>query len=345
MRNTTIYDQAGTNTFRRGSSAMCLNFKEDIYCGTNLQNISKYIRRIYHARKGYKLCQVDQAGAEALIVAYLCRDGRFRSLFLNKVKPHVFVGLHLFADVWSKKLNEHSLDIKFNIVELLNSDIPSLPKHPFWKQVDTLIKSSDNWPASERYYYIAKQVCHSSNYGIGPNTFCLNTLEKSEGKIALTKKQAEEYLLFYHSLFPEIREWHREVQRQVEENRVLYNLFGYPRYFSEEITPSFFEKMYAFIAQSTVGCITARAITKYQSFIEEHKLKWNVLQDNHDSFLTECPESDCMDNLRIMTSFIEQDLMSPRGEPFKMRSEAQCGFNWSPYKEHENEDGMKEVKL
>lgn len=344
MRNTTIYNNAGTITFRRSSSAITLNFKEHLTCGTNLQNVEKSIRKIYHSRKGYKLCQVDQSGAEALIVAYLCRDGKFRSLFLNRVKPHVFVGMHLFSEIWERKLNENSLDHKFIIAELLNTEIPALSLHPWWKQLDRIIKDSDNWPAQERYYYIAKQVCHSSNYGIRPPTFALNTLEKSRGKIVLSKEKSEQYLTFYHSLFPEIHEWHRELQNQLEATRILYNLFGFPREFTGELKESVINEAYAFPAQSTVGCITAKAIVKHQGFIEDNGLRWNILQDNHDSFLTEAPEDEALDCVKIMKAFMEQDLVSPRGEQFKMKAECQIGFNWSPKKES-NEEGMEEVKL
>ena len=70
------------------------------------------------------------------------------------------------------------------------------------------IASSDHWPSEERYYYIAKMICHASNYGIEPFALQLNILIKSEGTIVLTLKQAKAFLDLYHSLFPEIREWH-----------------------------------------------------------------------------------------------------------------------------------------
>lgn len=345
MYNTTVYDQAGTTTFRRSSSALCLNWRQELYCGTNLQNINKYLRKIYHARKGYKLGQVDQAGAEALIVSYLCLNGNFRSLFLNSVKPHVFVGLHIFSDVWSYKINQNQLDIKFDIDDLLNCKIPDLKKHERWKEIDELIKSSDNWPASERYYYMAKQICHSCNYGIGPRTFGINVLDKSDGKVVIPTKKAREYIEFYHALFPDIRDWHRDIERQIKETRTLYNLFGYPWYFHKEITMTSLQECFAFIPQSTVGCITAIALTRLQEFIEDNNLQWNILADTHDSYLVEAPENEITDCVKIMRGFMEQPLTSPRGEPFNMRAECQIGYNWSPYKKDENEEGMREVKI
>ncbi len=345
MFNTTLHNQAGTITFRRSSSAICLNWKQGIYCGSNLQNLSKPLKKIYHAKKGYKLCQVDQSGAEALIMAYLCREGSFRKLFLNNIKPHVFVGLHLFKNIWSQKINEHQLDIKFDINELINCKIEDLKKHPRWKEIDELIKSSDNWSASERYYYIAKQICHASNYGVGDRMFCINTLEKSEGKIVIEINKAQEYLNFYHMLFPEIREYHREIEQQVIATKTLYNLFGFPRLFSEEITSKSLKECYAFIPQSTVGCITAIAFTKLQQFIEDNNLSWDILADTHDSYLVQCPKDEAMDCITIMKSFMEQDLISPRNEKFKMKAECAIGVNWLSYDENKNPLGMKGIEI
>src|ERR1017187_6230228 len=100
MRNSTTYKIAGTTTFRLSSSKILGK------CGANLQNVEKSMRQMYIPDKGKIFVQVDQSGAEALIVSYLCEKGNFRELFLNNVKPHVFVALHVFAAIWQQKMNE-----------------------------------------------------------------------------------------------------------------------------------------------------------------------------------------------------------------------------------------------
>jgi len=370
-----MYHQEGTNTYRRSSKAIVEGFGDYLFkIGTNLQNIEKELRRIYHA-KGYKAAlhfekclhylktnqydhftaeelaiirifnQVDQSGAEALIVAYLCEHGKFRDLFLNGVKPHVFVALHLFSAVWQDELNKISSgDFKIDIKDFLDSPIPDLQKHSYWKALDKIIKSSDNWEGGRRYYYIGKKVCHAGNYGMRGNTFQLAVLEESRGQIALTKRQADEYIGFYHTLFPEISEWHRDVIRQLEATRTLYNLFGYPKYFGQEIRDGMFNEAYSFVPQSTVACITAKAFCKLQDFIEGTNRDWDILADTHDSYMNQTPIPESIESLKIMKDFIEQDLVSPRGEKFKMKSEGQHGFLWCPAKEKYPE-GMTEVKL
>lgn len=330
-RNTTLYKQT-TETYRANSSALF-----DEY-GTNLQNIEKSIRRLYWADSGKILCQVDQSGAEALIVAYECRKGKFRDLFLHGVKPHVFVAMHVFLDKWQTRFKDLDVD------SFTKTEIKDLKKKDGWNELDELIKSSDNWKASERYYYIAKQICHASNYGMKANAFQINTLEKSRGKIVLSRPQAEAYLANYHALFPEIHDWHRRVERQVTETGMLFNLQGFPRIFTGIINEYTLKECYAFIPQSTVGCITHIAITNLQNYIEEQGLDWDILGNCHDSYLVQCPVSEQLECAKQMKFFMEQELTSSLGEKFHMRSEAQVGMNWAPRKDY-NPEGMVEIKL
>lgn len=355
-RNSCIYAIAGPITFRLSSFGILTNYVTKETKGTNLQNIEKDMRAMYLADEGKKLVQRDQSGAEALIVAYLCRHGLFRDLFLNNIKPHVFVALHLFADVWQHKLNEYAGDIRCDIKEFIDCPIAKLREHPQWKQLDRLIKSSDFWPAQERYYYIAKQVCHSHNYAIRPDAFRINVLEKSRGKIVLSKYDAEKYGAFYFSLFPEIPEWHQEVREQIEATRTLYNLFGWPRYFTGEFSERFFKEAYSHVPQSTVACITRNAYIQFQEFVEEQSVQWDLLGDTHDSYVSQCPDSETEVKAcaKVMKVYIEPELTNFRGEKFQMKSECAVGYNWGPRVEIrdvngtlikvKNPDGLQELK-
>lgn len=341
-RNTTQYVVSGTNTFRLASRSILKLY------GSNLQNIEKSARRIYHADAGKLLIQVDQKGAEAVIVAYLVRDANFRKLILNKIKAHIFVGLHIFADEWQKEIDKGNAgkDLKCSIKELVDTPIENLRKNPYWNEVSDLIQSSDNWPSARRFYYIAKQICHSSNYGIGPQRFCLNTLEKSKGKIVLQKKDAEKFLSFYHSMFPEIREWHSEVIEQVKTTNYLFNLFGFPRYFFHkgELDTQDFKEMYAFVPQSTVATINNIAYTQVQTRIEDEKLDLDLLGNTHDSYVGQAKEENALEMARVLKRHMEQELTSPRGEKFRMGAEVSIGFNWGPYDEKKNPLGLKTIE-
>jgi DNA polymerase I-like protein with 3'-5' exonuclease and polymerase domains len=335
-----MYGIAGTNTFRLSSSKILQNKRAGFEgWGENLQNKAKNIRHMYIPDDGYKFLQCDQSGAEALIVAYLAPIGIFRDLFINNIKPHVYVALHMFKDDW--KLNDKTIDWD-GLCALKPKD---LRPHPNFKAADKLIKSSDDWPASKRFYYMAKQTCHSANYDIKAPTFRLNVLDKSDGKIALTKQMSEYFLEFYRTTFPEIPALNEETKSIVEKTRTLYNLFNHPRYFAGVFSNSMFQETYAFRPQSTVGEITHRAYCGLQSTIEDNKLDWDILANTHDSYLVQCPDSSIEEQecAKQMKFFMEQELVGRDGVKFKMKSDVASGYNWGPYKKNVNERGLKEL--
>lgn len=373
MRNSTSYGLAHTRTFRRSSKMLF-----DIW-GSNLQNLEKSIRQLYipdgfeygdienkcrywlqtgdltpfsqeELEKIRVFVQVDQSGAEALIVAYLCRPADYRQLFLNNVKPHVYVALKLFKDVWTRKLKEKGGMIEdFDINVIDNTPIAALKQNPFWHDLDLLIKDSDNWKLTERYYYFAKQTCHSANYGIRGPTFQMNVLDKSGGKVALSKEDAERFLNVYRSLFPEIVEWNKQVLRQVEESGILYNLHGFPYYITDYLDSkrlAMNEKEWiSWVPQSTVGEITRIAFSDLQlDYIEPRKKKWDIMADTHDSFMCQCPLYEVKECITTMQQYMNQEFTSPfDGVKFRMKSEANIGFNWCPEKK-KNELGLQSPK-
>lgn len=315
-RNSCSWNLAGTKTFRLSSSKLLGRW------GTNLQNPDKETCPIYRPDPGKKFVQADQSGAEALVVSYLCRKGKFRELFLHGIKPHVFVGLHLFKDVWRTELKD--LDLT-PYLEASPAELASLPK---FKELDKLIKSSDKWPSQRRFYYMAKQVCHSANYDIQAMEFAVNVLKNSSGTINLGHVVAGKFLLTYHTLFPEIREWHQKVRTQVKIFKSVSNLFGFKRHIHGFLTDRDYKQIYAWIPQSTVGTITNIALTNLQYYIEDNNLDWDILNNKHDSYLVQAPIEEAEECGRVMQKFMEQSLTAPDGTTFTMRSEVASGFNW-----------------
>jgi DNA polymerase I-like protein with 3'-5' exonuclease and polymerase domains len=293
--------------------------------GGNLQNKEAHMRRLYIPDEGKVFFQPDQDGAEARIVAHLTERGKYRELFDNDIKVHSFVSLHMFRDKWEAE--NKTLDYK----ELLATPISKLQTNPHWRPFNLLAKSSDNWPAKKRYYYLAKQTSHSANYGIRGPTFQMNVLEKSGGQIALTRKEADFFLQFYRSMFPEIPHWNYETAKQVHKTKVLYNLFGHPREFTgDEHSHSFDQEAYAFVPQSTVGELTHMAYRDTQSYIEENKKDWDLLVNTHDGLLCQLPKEEGEEFTKVVTDAFGREMISPRGEKFRMKIEIKCnGTNWS----------------
>ncbi len=363
MRNSTTYKQAASRFFRRTSCQILVKKRQVLIkdklktvkkgWGSNLQNIEKSMREIYVPDEGCIFGQTDQSGAEALVVAYLTRDGKYRSLFKNDIKPHTYICTHLFKDVWPKKMREHNFligDMVLDMDEILRTEIPDLKNNPLWKSLNTCIKDSDNWPLTERYYYLGKQTEHSSNYDIQPPTFRMNILEKSGGKILISVADSERFIRTKHALYPEIKEdFHTYVRRMVKTTGYLYDLHGFPHAITvdkDSIRESDWKEWYALIPQATVAEITKKAIIAFQAYTEKNNLRWDILADTHDSFMWQAPIAEALDAARKSKECMNQSFVSPfDGSDFSMRSETAVGMNWRPYHEEKNPIGLKEVKL
>jgi len=340
-RATCCHHIAGTNTFRLASKAMFDGTVLEV--GGNLQNWRKEWRKMVVADEGKVIVQTDQSGAEALIVAYECQAGVYRDLFTYGVKPHVFVALHDFGE--QLKRLEPSLEDAIDHAKTLA--IKDLKSQNYWSALNKVIRDTDNLEGSRRYYYFAKKVCHLSNYDGKASRMQLAILEDSRGEVNLSLKQCEVYMDKYHVLFPEIRKWHDWVVKTVRREGKLTNLFGHPAEATQYMAYNDDLKDWiAFSPQSTVGTITHIAVCDMQDYIEDNNLDWDNIANTHDSMATQCPEGEAMECAKKQREFMEQKLLSRRGEPFTMRSETSTGVNWGPWKEDgSNPDGLKEIKF
>lgn len=337
---------SGTDTFRRGHRALISSNLDSPYSnfGGNRANLAKEVRVIWKASEGYKLCNVDQSGAEALIVAHLCRDGKYRSLFKHGLKPHAYLALKLFREQWHEYFDKDKVELA------CKTPIEGLKHLPFWQELVKIIMDSDNWDSNKRYYHFAKKTIHAGSYGMRENTFIIQMLKESEGDIVLSKTEGKRFLTGFHQEFPEIVEWHFRVFGHIKKHKQLRNLFGHPFNITSYI-PQDIEQCKDYIAwqpQSTVAEITRTAFISLYNYIKQTpKTTWHpAMIDNHDSYLAEAPKEEIMDLAKVMKQFIEIEFTSPfDGSKFRMKSGVSVGKNWGGYKEGKNEDGLKEIKL
>lgn len=296
--------------------------------------------------------QTDQAGAEGVLVAWDTRDGDYRSIFRNGISPHVYVAMKLFPDEWKAAIKKHNVPIETSCVDTLyHTRINDLKKNPDWGQLSALIKSSDGWPLTERFYYFAKQTVHSFSYDIQWHTFIMNILEKSGGKVVISREDGERFLLTIRSLFPEVPERNRRIADQVRECGTIYNCHGQPYCVWPGGSPpdhilSDMKKFFAWGPQSGVAGITQIAFTKMQEYIEENAKRWDLLTETHDSYLTQGLLHDTKERYEIMSKCInEQSFISAiDGDSYRMKSETKIGFNWGGYDKEKNKLGLRIYK-
>lgn len=318
-RTSTLYKPTGTKTYRLSSVMVKVMGKHQTY-GENMQNKDKAIRHLFIPDPGKSLIQIDQKGAEAFVVAYLTRPGRFRRLFLNGIKSHSYVALHVFKDKWKAE--------GINAEAMCKLEPEDLIKHPDWSKFSKLIKS----PKYALEYFLGKKTCHAANYDMKAPTFVASILAETNGLVVLSVREGRRLLETYHSLFPEISGWHQNTQLALKKyNKVLKNLFGYPRRFFGPDSPTLHRDAYAFVPQSTVGVITIMAHTEIQQRIDsgDPTLEYvDVLQNGHDSVLLQAPQEKAAEVAVSCRKHLEKDLVSPRGEKFTMATEVGIGPNW-----------------
>jgi hypothetical protein len=323
-RNTCSWGLGITKTYRNNSKKLFGKY------GTNLQNPSENICGIYYADKGKVLVQRDQSGAEALIVAMLCRkSGNYRKLFDNNIKPHSYIALQLFKHRWFKE----GFDIALPCCKI---DIDKLPKVP---GINDLLKAIKN---NTTRYFLGKKTVHASTYDMGTNTFIRSALQESGGTVVLSPSEGDHFLGMFHEIFPEIKEdFQAEVIYKLKRDKKLRNLFGYPKEHYGPFLDAHLKSYYSYIPQSTVGCLTNIAMKKFYDIVRATNRDWDLLNNKHDSFLVQCPENESNECNSVMKDCINMKLITPKGEEFSMKSEGQIGLCWGKYDPIKNPDGLQ----
>jgi hypothetical protein len=191
---------------------------------------------------------------------------------------------------------------------------------------------------------------NSGNYDIQAQTFRMNILEKSGGKIMIPMEESRRFLETYRSVFPEIPERNQRVQRQGRELGVLYNLFGHPYYITSYKgcwTENTYKEWYSWSPQSTVGMIINVAVGRWQEFVERETLNWDLLANGHDSMVSQVPLGEVLLGAAKSQEYVEkEEFESPvDGAKFFMKSETKVGFCWAPYDKVKCPLGLKEIKI
>ena len=314
----------GTKSFRLSCSQLLGHY------GGNAQNppaaLARCITPSNPATKSF--VQPDQSGAESLIVAMESEPGLYRRIIEAGIKQHSYIALHLFLDKFRGK---HSRDRYWKV------DPFELREFPEWKDLAKAIKNSG------APYDLGKMTNHARGYKMKWPTFQIKVLTDTEGRVVLSNAEAKEFLNLWDELFPEVVDLQDRTEYKLRTTRTLVNLLGFPRVFYGRMSDELIREAISWVPQSTVGCITHNAVCDFQDYVEENNLDdWWLLNNKHDSYLAEVPDEQVEYCIPAMRAAIEVDLVSSRGEKFKMKSGVSVGKNWDKYSE-ENPLGMKEL--
>lgn len=124
---------------------------------------------------------------------------------------------------------------------------------------------------------LMKKLAHAGDYLVGPRTASMQT--------GLPEAKIKEFLGWWYSTYPEIKQWHERVKGELYTNRMVRNAFGYRRPFFDRVESCLPEAV-AWIAQSTVAIVINKALDNLCV-----NLKYEVipLLQVHDSLTLQVP--------------------------------------------------------
>ena len=136
---------------------------------------------------------------------------------------------------------------------------------------------------------LGKKSGHGANYDMKAKRFVASCL--SEMDLVLPDSEGERILETYHSLFPGVRRRHKNVSRELCQNRMLRTPLGRERYFYGRMDEDTFRQAYAYGPQSTVPDIVNRLMLYLvRRRAADPALKFRLLLQGHDSVYLEVPK-------------------------------------------------------
>lgn len=297
----TAYQVAGPMTGRWSSNV------DPFGRGTNLQNISDEMRRVFVPDNGKKFCQLDLAQAESKLVAYLalpwghaykdaCLSGDLHTTVTQLVWPELFHGSNLSPKEIAKK--------------------------PFYRHFS--------------YRDMAKRGGHGSNYGGSSAVIAMH--------LNIPREQADAFQSGYFGAFHEIRKWQNDVKVRLATTRSIVTPLGRRCFFpGRPWDNDTIKSAIAYGPQSSIGDILNlgfyKVWKKYDRLLNPSG-PIEILTQVHDSILFQYDPS----REAEIVPLIQKELKIPveiNGELCEIEVDAQVGWNWGKYSK-ENLFGLKD---
>ena len=257
------------------------------------------------------LVELDKAGAEWVIVAYLTCDGAMLQIVESGISPHTATAV-LISHSNKKFVEEESKLVGMNTDQTKISELR------------TVLAIEEGWylPRSMSLRQAGKKSNHGLNYDMKYKRFAL--------ELEIMETEANELVERYHSAYPGVRQWHKHIQDQLRRNRMLTNCFDRQRRFMDGWGPQLFDAAYAFIPQSTVFDITRVGMIGWQN--DENMDKVELLAQTHDSLTFQFLNVENGKDIAPNAVKIGLDYMNPEmtynQRDFKIGTTMKIGTDW-----------------
>lgn len=296
------YAVVGTLTGRWAS-------REDAFGdGTNLQNITDEMRRIFIPDPGMKFAQFDLAQAESKLVAYLTIPFTNERAYKNACLSgdlHTTVSKLVWGNLsWGTKPDR----------EIANQ--------PFYRHFS--------------YRDMAKRGGHGTNYGGSSAVIGMH--------LNIPREQAQTFQDAYFKAFPEIPKWHTDIKIKLATTRMITTPLGRRCFFPGRPTDNdTIKSAIAYGPQSTIGDVLNLGFynvwQKYDKIFDPNN-PMEILTQVHDSILIQYDPKD----EDWLLPLIQKEMQVPieiNGEVCEIGVDIQCGWNWGKEKK-DNVYGLKD---
>lgn len=284
-RMRTSFNIAGTETGRFSSSSSAFN------TGTNLQNQTERLRRIYRADRGKKLAAFDLKTGESFAVGLRCKLNGFGSAYLDACKGG---DLHTVACklVWK------------NLPWTGGKGDRAVAESPFYRHFT--------------YRDMAKRGGHGTNYYGTPWTMAKHLKVDKDLIVEFQKK--------YFEAFPEIREWHKWVRRELQLTGSLTSIMGRERrFFGRATDDTTLREAIAYDPQSSIGDYTNQWLLRVHRNVPRAELLLQV----HDALVVQFDEAA---EAEVVAAVIAEAgkvrLGGDHPDSFPIPVDASTGWNW-----------------
>jgi DNA polymerase-1 len=261
------------------------------YGSGNLQNIPKEARRIYTAPPGYVFLQADYVQAEAVVVAYEIRDELLMKMFKDSF------GLS------KEERSEKNYDIhKATACTMFQVSV---------KEVTSEMRR------------VGKLIRHACNYSAGPQVVAT--------QLGCSMSEAAQLISQFHNNCPQLRLWHKDLQKELARTKTLTNLLGRKHKFNDRWGDSLFRSAASYIPQSTVGDLLNTALIR---FYYKYGSEVSICLQLHDAIYiySKASDKEIASNINKLRDCMLMPLRS-HGEEFVIDVDFAVGANWREMEE------------
>lgn len=312
----TSYNVAGTETGRWSSSS-------NVYGGgTNLQNITEELRRIFVADPGKKLAYIDLSQAESRVLGFICYTLGLGSKYLDACE---------------------------------SGDLHTYSARLVWDSLGWTGDLSKDKEIAERIFYrhfsyrdATKRLGHGTNY--------YGTAWTMSQKVKIHQPLVEEFRLKYFSAFPEIPLYHKHVAKELQLHGEISTALGTGRIFFGRLNDdATLREAIAYVPQHMVGVLLNLALWRVWYYLGREV---DILAQVHDAILIQYREEKEQEILPKVLKLMGTEL-EHLGRKFFIPSDVNVGWNWAKYYDEAkaekdgklgrkpkplNLDGLKELK-